>query len=149
MKTRIAPLAVLITMAVWVAAFASGCGGSNVDFSQWAGNYSGTITLDNNKSGVLTLSSDSNGLVSGELVVTGADGTDTNFKFTAGTYNLTGSVTSTGGGFEVAGAVPNNGNFLVRGQFPTTPTPTTFRIVTGLSQTFTISQTYSGTLNKD
>jgi len=148
MKKRIASTAVLLVLAVWFAVVVSGCGGSTVNFATWEGNYGGTVTLDNNKMGTLTLSSDANGLVSGFLVVTGADGTDTNFKFTAGTYNLSGSVTSTGGGFEVDGAVPNNGNFLVRGQFPTTPTATTFRIITGTSTNFTVSLTYMGTLNR-
>src|SRR5690242_12667446 len=96
-----------------------GCGGSStVNFAAWAGNYSGNVTLDNGKAGTFTVSCDTNGIAVGTLVVTGADGTDTNYKFTAGTYNVTGNITSTGGGFEVDGIVPNNGNFFIRGQFP-------------------------------
>ena len=148
MKQNTLYSAFLGILAFGILLLASGCGGSSVNFSTWAGNYSGSGILDNNKNGVLTLVSDPTGLVTGTLVVTGADGNDLNFKFTAGTYALSGSITSTTGGFEVNGVVPNNGNFVVRGQFPTNGSSTTYRIVTTTSTTFINSLTYTGTLSK-
>ncbi|HVT13129.1 MAG TPA: hypothetical protein VHE55_12770 [Fimbriimonadaceae bacterium] len=130
-----------------LAILLSGCGGKGVDFNTWAGSYTGTATLDNNKSSTLHLTSDSSGIVAGTMVVTGADGTDSDFKFTAGTYNVTGSITSTSGGFTVSGAVPNMGNFFIRGQFPTDGSTTEYRIGTEASTTYPTSLTYTGTLS--
>src|SRR5579862_986074 len=136
MRRRVLSNALCLFVAICILATA-GCGGKSVDFSVWAGSYSGSAVLDNNKTATLSLVSDSTGLATGTLVVTGADGTDTNFKFTAGTYNVSGSVTSTGGGFEVDGTVPNNGNFVIRGTFPTDSSPKVFHVVTSITATFT------------
>lgn len=132
-----------------LAASLSGCAGKGVDFNTWTGTYTGTATLDNNKASTLNLTSDSSGIVAGSMVVTGADGTDTNYKFTAGTYNVTGSITSTGGAFTVSGTVPNMGNFVVRGTFPTNGGTTEYRIGTASSSTYPTSMSYTGTLSKN
>jgi hypothetical protein len=148
MKQSILSTAFLICLVLGVLGSLSGCGGSSVNFATWQGNFAGTVTLDNSKTGNLTLTSDANGLVSGVFVVTGADGTDTLFKFTAGTYHMSGGITSTSGGFEVDGAVPNMGNFFIRGQLPTDSTTKTIRVITGTSSFFTTAILYQGTLNK-
>lgn len=140
------------SIAFTIAAFAtslSGCAGKGVDFNIWTGTYTGTATLDNNKASTLNLTSDSSGIVAGTMVVTGADGTDTNFKFTAGTYNVTGSITSTGGAFTASGTVPNMGNFFVRGEFPTDGSSKQYRIGTAASSTYPTSLTYTGMLSKN
>lgn len=138
----------LIFAAFGLSLVLSGCGGHGIDFGTWAANYTGTVGLDNSKSGTLALTSDTNGIVTGTLTVTGADGADTNYKFTAGTYPLAGSITSTKGGFEVNGTVPTMGSFFIRGQFPTDASTKAFTVVTGTSATYTVSLKYNGVLTK-
>lgn len=108
--TRTALLVAISTLLI-------GCFGGAFNLSDFAGNFTGTGTLDNGKTGDLALTCDSNGIVTGTLTVTGADGTQT-FKFTAGVYALSGSLTSTGGNFEVTGTVPTQGDFFIRGNLP-------------------------------
>jgi hypothetical protein len=140
---------VLVSAILLLLLALSGCSGGGIDFNTWAGTYSGSGTLDNSKTGDLALTCDANGIVTGTLTVTGADGTDTNFKFTAGVYNLTGSITSTGGAFDVGGTVPNNGTFFIRGHFPADTSSKPYTVVTGTSTTFPTSQSYPGTLTRD
>jgi hypothetical protein len=119
MKRSILSTSLVLVVLLGLIAAIAGCSGEGVDFNVWAGNYSGTGTLDNSKVGNLALTCGTDGLVSGTLTVTGADGPDTDFKFTAGSYNRAGSITSTSGNFEVSGNVPSNGDFVIRGRFPT------------------------------
>lgn len=138
----------LALFALFVVLFVAGCGGAGFDPTQFMGTYHGTVTLDNNKAGDLTLVSDAEGLVSGSLVVTGADGTDTTYKFTAGTYSVAGSLTSLSGNFEVNGEVPDQGDFFIRGSFPTDGSTRTFKVITGTNDQYQTSQTYIGSLSK-
>lgn len=149
MKRSILSTALFVLGAILASVLSAGCGGQGVDFNTWAATYSGSGALDNSKVGDLALTSDAQGLVSGTLTVTGADGTDTNFKFTAGAYNVSGSITSTSGGFEVTGSVPSNGTFFVRGQFPTDSSSKAYKVITATSSTFITSQTYDGNLTRN
>jgi hypothetical protein len=149
MKRSILSTSLVLLIAFALIAAISGCSGEGIDFNVWAGSYSGTGTLDNDKVGNLALTCGSDGLVSGTLTVTGVDGTDEDFKFTAGTYDLNGSITSTGGNFEVSGNVPDNGNFFIRGRFPTDGSSKTYTVVTEASEEFPDSLTYTGELTHD
>jgi hypothetical protein len=139
----------LFTAILFFVLTAVGCAGGGINFNTWAGSYSGSGTLDNGKTGTLALTCGTDGLVNGTLTVTGADGTDTDFKFTAGSYPLTGSITSTAGAFEVGGNVPSNGDFFVRGQFPTDGGSKTYTVTTVSSQAFPVVLTFTGTLTHD
>jgi hypothetical protein len=137
----------LLLCAFGLALMIAGCAGKGVDFTTWVATYSGSGALDNSKTGDLTLSCDASGIVTGTLTVTGADGTDTFFKFTPGSYALAGSITSTDGNFEVSGTVPNNATFIIRGHFNTdTIHSTLYNVITGTSTTLTTSQHYTGSL---
>jgi hypothetical protein len=140
---------VLLSALLLLLVALSGCSGGGIDFNTWAGSYSGTGTLDNGKTGALALTCDANGIVTGTLTVTGADGSDTDFKFTAGVYNVTGSITSTGGAFDVGGNVPSNGDFFIRGRFPTDSSSKQYTITTATSTTFPTQLTYTGSLTHD
>src|SRR5882757_7008251 len=105
MNRSILSIALLLCVAFGLVLSTAGCAGKGVDFNTWVATYTGTGALDNSKAGVLAVTCDASGIVTGTLTVTGADGTDTLFKFTAGTYNVTGSITSTDGNFEVSGTV--------------------------------------------
>jgi hypothetical protein len=149
MKRSILSTALVLLLALGFIAAVAGCSGEGIDFNIWAGNYSGTGTLDNGKVGDLALTCGSDGLVTGTLTVTGADGTDEDFKFTAGSYNLAGSITSTGGNFEVTGNVPANGDFFIRGNFPTDGGSKTYTVVTEASEEFPTVLSYTGSLTHD
>lgn len=139
----------MIVAVFGLLALLAGCAGGALDFNVWAADYSGTGELDNHKTGDLHLTCDANGIVTGTLTVAGADGPDVEFKFTAGNYNLVGSITSTGGNFEVAGNVPSNGDFFIRGRFPTDGSAKDYKVVTVANETFPTTQSYDGSLTRD
>lgn len=140
----------LLIAAFGLALITAGCGGKGLDFAPWVANYTGSGSLDNGKTGDLAVSCDAAGVVTGTLTVTGADGVDTLYKFTAGVYNVSGSITSTSGDFEVTGTVPVDGDFFIRGKLPTaTLTPRTYTVVTSTSVTFLTSQHYTGSLQRN
>lgn len=147
MKRSVRTSIFLFCAALAVVAASTGCGGA-IDFNAWAGSYTGTGELDNHKAGALSLVCGSDGLVSGSLDVTGVNGTDTNFKFTPGSYTLAGSITSTSGNFEVHGNVPSNGDFFIRGRFPTNATPLPYTVTTAASAAFPTVLTFTGTLSR-
>src|ERR1044072_3215478 len=149
MKRTVLSRAFIIAAALGLIAILAGCAGGALDFNVWGADYSGTGELDNHKTGDLAITCDSNGIVTGTLTVAGADGPDVEFKFTAGVYNLVGSITSTGGNFEVSGNVPTMGDFFIRGNFPTDGSAKDYKGVTVANTTFPTPQSYDGSLTRD
>lgn len=138
--------ALFLVVLIGLIALIAGCAGGAVNFNTWAADYAGSGTLDNDKVGQLEVTCDSNGIVTGTLTVTGTDGTESEFKFTPGAYNLSGSITSTGGNFEVSGEVPEMGGFFIRGNFPTDGSSRDYKVVTEATETYPTVQSYDGTL---
>ncbi len=131
---RIALLAAFVIVAL------SGCFGSGFNPGSYAGNYTGTGTLDNSKTGDVVLDFNGSGVATGSLTVTGAGTGDTStFQFPAGVYPLNGSVTSTKGAFEVQGMVASDKPFVIRGSLPAVGQNSTYTVFAG-------ADTHTGTL---
>lgn len=103
-----------------IAISISGCGGStsNSLINQYAGTYSGNLTLDNSKNGALALTVTSTGTATGTLTVTGPPTAPSrganNFTFSLGTTNITGTVGSDGS-INISGTDAGSGLFTVGG----------------------------------
>ncbi len=95
-----------------------GCGGGGFNVGNYVGTYDGSGSVDRGKTGTLHFTTDAEGIIAGTFVVNGTETTGTGFNFAPGTYVVVGSVTSTNGGFTISGSVPDQGDFVIRGPFP-------------------------------
>lgn len=121
---------------------AAGCAGGTFSALPYAGSYSGSGTVDREKTGTLTFVSNEQGLISGTFEISGTEAKGEGYSFTIGTYNVAGSITSTSGNWEVGGTVPEEGEFVIRGSYPALGQNKTYTVrAGGKSWTGTITRT--------
>lgn len=144
-RYHITHFALLLSMGALLLA---GCGGNGVAGttpapSPFRGNYEATIALDAGKTGKLALTVANDAKATGTLTVTVPPARGTygpTFSFSAGSFNVSGNVTSSGA-FDISGTDPIGGAFSIDGSLPTSGNGTGSLTVRAGGQTFTSSIT--------